>query len=257
MFIDNLYNIFSRTLPILYAVEIPKIKLIHLEYCEFVKNREIINEYKLPIFDLEGPLEQIYKIISKYMEVDYSYDMVIEADGYYPQLINVFVPNQTYFYELFQEIFLKQIKVNENDSIIGQEIRVTNTFYDIYRTQSAVNLSGDDTIQIHKFDDLLKTIENIINSTDSIGINQLDILTEKNYNNNEKNENKNKEYDQLLNLIENAIEKTDSVSLLLIDANTIYNDITNKVFFFGVDKNSSALEPVVIGNDTIYTLPTL
>jgi len=186
-----------------------------------------------------------------------NYDMLIEAEGYYPQLINIFVPNQTYFYELFQEIYLKQIKVNENDSVIGQEIRVTNTFYDIYRTQSAVNLSGDDTIQIHKFDDLLKTIENIINSTDSIGINQLDILTEKNYNNNEKNENKNKEYDQLLNLIENAIEKTDSVSLLLIDANTIYNDITNKVFFFGVDKKSSALEPVVIGNDTIYTLPTL
>ena len=79
VFIDKLYIIFNRTLPILYAIEIPKIKLIHLEYCEFVKNREIINEYKLPIFDLEGPLEQIYKIISKYMEVDYSYDMVIEA----------------------------------------------------------------------------------------------------------------------------------------------------------------------------------
>ena len=79
VFIDKLYKIFSKTLPILYTIEIPKIKLIHLEYCEFVKNREIINEYKLPIFDLEGPLEQIYKIISKYMEVDYSYDMVIEA----------------------------------------------------------------------------------------------------------------------------------------------------------------------------------
>lgn len=187
-----------------------------------------------------------------------NYDMVIEAEGYYPQLINIFVPNQTYFYELFQEIYLKQIKVSSNDSVIGQEIKITNTFYDIYRTQSAINLSGEnDTVQIHKFDDLLKTIENIINTTDSIGLKQLDILAEKDSNNKLKNEDKEKEYNELINLIENAIEETDSVSLLLIDANTVYNDITNKVYFFGVDKNSSVLEPVVIGNDTIYTLPTL
>lgn len=186
-----------------------------------------------------------------------NYDMIIEAEGYYPQLINIFVPNQTYFYELFQEIFLKQIKVAENDSVIGQEITITNTFYDIYKTPSSINLSGEnDTVQIHKFDDLLKAVENIINTTDSIGFKQLDILSEKNYNINSNNK-KTKEYDNLLNLIETAIEKTDSISLLLIDANTIYNDITNKVYFFGVDTNSTILEPVVFDNDTIYSLPSI
>lgn len=184
-----------------------------------------------------------------------NYDMIIEAEGYYPQLINIFVPNQTYFYELFQEIYLKQIKVTENDSVIGQEIKITNTFYDIYNTQNSNNLNGaNDTLQIHKFDDLLKTVENIINTTDSIGLKQLDILSEKDSNNKNK---KSKEYNNLLDLIENAIEKTDSVSLLFIDANTVYNDITNKVFFFGVDKNSNTLKPIIIGNDTIYTLPTV
>ncbi len=187
-----------------------------------------------------------------------NYDMIVEAEGYYPQLINIFVPNQTYFYELFQEIYLKQIKVTENDSVIGQEIKITNTFYDIYKTEASNNIiNGNDASHIHKFDDLLQTIENIINTTDSIGLKQLDILSEKDSINNNKKSNKLKEYSNLLNLIETAIEKTDSVSLLLIDANTVYNDITNKVFFFGVNKNSQTLEPVVIGKDTVYTLPSI
>jgi len=182
-----------------------------------------------------------------------NYDILVEADGYYPQLVNVFVPNQTYFYELFQEIILKQIKIIENDSIIGQEIKVTNTFYDIYKTQKSNDLLDNDTNQIHKFDNLLQTVENIINTTDSIGLNRLDELSSK-LNNFKTNS---KEYKNLLNLIESAIEKTDSLSLKMLDANTVYNDITNKVYYFGVNNNSLALQPVIIDNDTIYTLPTI
>ncbi|PIP54767.1 MAG: hypothetical protein COX07_03570 [Bacteroidetes bacterium CG23_combo_of_CG06-09_8_20_14_all_32_9] len=189
-----------------------------------------------------------------------NYDMIIEADEYYPQLINIFVPNQTYFYELFQEIFLKQVRVLTNDTIIGQEITVTNIFYDIYKTQIAHSLTEkDDSSHIHKFDDLLKVVENIINTTDSIGLEKLDSISS-NYTEKipDKNENhKNREYNDLLNMIENAIEKTDSVSLLLLDANTVYNDITNEVYFFGVDKNSSSLNPVIFDNDTLYTLPPI
>ncbi|MBI5541782.1 MAG: PD40 domain-containing protein [Bacteroidia bacterium] len=189
-----------------------------------------------------------------------NYDMIIEAEGYYPQLINIFVPNQTYFYELFQEIYLKQVKINEKDSVIGQEITITNTFYDIYKTKAADSLtSEEESNKVHKFDDLLKTVENIINSTDSIGLDALDSLAENNNILENKNNKKssNKEYNDLLNLIENAIEKTDSISLLLLDANTIYNDITSSVYFFGVDNISNNLEKVIVDNDTIYTLPKL
>ena len=189
-----------------------------------------------------------------------NYDMVIEAEGYYPQLVNIYVPNQTYFYELFQEIFLNQIRVTQNDSIIGQEITVTNTFYDIYKTQISDSIyRANEQIKKRKFDDLLKVVEEIINTTDSIGLDKLDSISNK-YSEKipEKNEfQENKNYDKLINIIEDAINSEDSLSLFLLDANAIYNDVTNKTFFFDADSKNSNLVPVIFGNDTLYTLPLL
>jgi outer membrane protein OmpA-like peptidoglycan-associated protein len=188
-----------------------------------------------------------------------NYDMLIEADGFYPQLVNIFVPNQTYFYELFQEIHLKKIKVNDSDSIIGQEITITNTFYDIYKTKVGDSLLVEsESNRIHKFDDLLKVVEDIINSTDSLGLKKLDSLSAKiNDSENQIKNKNNKDYNKLLNLIENSIESTDSISLLLLDANTAYNDVTNCTYFFGLNKSDSTLNRVIIDNDTLYTIPNV
>jgi outer membrane protein OmpA-like peptidoglycan-associated protein len=57
-----------------------------------------------------------------------NYDMVIESEGYLPYTLNVNVPNQTYFYELYQRIYLKTIK--HFDVVVGQEVMVKNAFYD-------------------------------------------------------------------------------------------------------------------------------
>jgi outer membrane protein OmpA-like peptidoglycan-associated protein/tetratricopeptide (TPR) repeat protein len=57
-----------------------------------------------------------------------NYDMIIQAEGYQPQLVNIYIPNQTYFYELYQKITLKPIK--QFDEVVGQEISVKNAFYD-------------------------------------------------------------------------------------------------------------------------------
>ncbi len=57
-----------------------------------------------------------------------NYDMVIESEGFLPYTLNVNVPNQTYFYELFQQIRLKTIK--QFDVVVGQEVQVKNAFYD-------------------------------------------------------------------------------------------------------------------------------
>lgn len=57
-----------------------------------------------------------------------NYDMVIESEGFLPYTLNVNVPNQTYFYELFQQIKLKTIK--QFDVVVGQEVQVKNAFYD-------------------------------------------------------------------------------------------------------------------------------
>jgi outer membrane protein OmpA-like peptidoglycan-associated protein len=54
--------------------------------------------------------------------------MIIESDGFLPYTLNINVPNQTYFYELYQMIYLKTIK--QFDVVVGQEVQVKNAFYD-------------------------------------------------------------------------------------------------------------------------------
>ena len=79
VFIDKLQSIFEAILPILDKVWVPQIKLTHLEYLEFVKNREIINEYKLPLINLREALESIYEKIAEFIEVEYNYEVFIDA----------------------------------------------------------------------------------------------------------------------------------------------------------------------------------
>jgi outer membrane protein OmpA-like peptidoglycan-associated protein len=57
-----------------------------------------------------------------------NYDIVIESEGFLPYTLNVNVPNQSYFYELYQLINLKTIK--QFDVVVGQEVQVKNAFYD-------------------------------------------------------------------------------------------------------------------------------
>lgn len=57
-----------------------------------------------------------------------NYDMIIESEGFLPYTLNINVPNQDYFYELYQQINLKTIK--QFDVVVGQEVEVKNAFYD-------------------------------------------------------------------------------------------------------------------------------
>jgi outer membrane protein OmpA-like peptidoglycan-associated protein len=57
-----------------------------------------------------------------------NYDMIIESDGFLPYTLNINIPNQNYFYELYQQIHLKTIK--QFDVVVGQEVEVRNAFYD-------------------------------------------------------------------------------------------------------------------------------
>ena len=58
-----------------------------------------------------------------------NYDIVIEAQGYKPSLINIYVPNQNYFYELYQEIVLTG--VTKDGKMVGQSVAVKNVFEDV------------------------------------------------------------------------------------------------------------------------------
>jgi outer membrane protein OmpA-like peptidoglycan-associated protein len=57
-----------------------------------------------------------------------NYDMVIESEGFLPYTLNINIPNQDYFYELYQMINLKTIK--QFDVVVGQEVQIKNAFYD-------------------------------------------------------------------------------------------------------------------------------
>ena len=85
------------------------------------------------------------------------YDMVIKAEGYQPYVINIYLPNQSYFYENFQEIFLQPITVNSLGETVGEEIKIKNTFYDITKDPIASHI---DSAQEHKYDKLLGIINN-------------------------------------------------------------------------------------------------
>ncbi|MCK4663805.1 MAG: PD40 domain-containing protein [Bacteroidales bacterium] len=184
-----------------------------------------------------------------------NYDMIIESNNFLPQLVNIYIPNQTYFYELFQEIHLTPIETL--GGTIGEEITVNNIFYDIYKTSFADSILGvcvSDTTK--DYGQLLQIVEDLINTTDSLGIKLLD----KQYSL-EKEEYDSvaikKGYNQLFNMVEKAIETTDSVSLAILDENTLYNEEATNKYFYALDDKKNNLIPFVIENDTIYTTPPL
>lgn len=57
-----------------------------------------------------------------------NYDIVVESEGFLPYTLNIHIPNQTYFHELYQQISLRTIK--QFDVVVGQEVQVKNAFYD-------------------------------------------------------------------------------------------------------------------------------
>jgi outer membrane protein OmpA-like peptidoglycan-associated protein/tetratricopeptide (TPR) repeat protein len=96
-----------------------------------------------------------------------SYDMIIEAEGYMPYLVNICVPNQNYFYELYQEIHMKSIV--QAGKQIGQEISVKNVFYDIEKDSTLFDPSKFGSNNL----DLYDLMDNVIAASDSTALNYL------------------------------------------------------------------------------------
>lgn len=170
---------------------------------------------------------------------DRNYDIFIEADGFLPQLINVYIPEQKYFYELYQEITLNAIEVNNRR--IGENVKVRNSFYDV-SSLGQVDSTLSEYAEKKDYDKLLQMIGDIIYQTDSLGMIGLDQMTTKN------NKQQKKDYQQLFDLIGQAIEATDNVSLALLDQNTQYDEVVSSPTYYG---DNSSLGTKVFGHDTI------
>lgn len=151
-----------------------------------------------------------------------NYDMYISAEGYTPYVININIPNQTYFYELYQLIEMKGIK--QFDEVVGQEVNVKNAFYN---TGSSTIREVDERM-IKEYDlvkdslDLADLLDLIIASADK------------------------EAYDYFLELIfleENVLDKKFDETKVKKGFSTYYED------------ESKSLKMLVLGQDTIFYAP--
>lgn len=167
-----------------------------------------------------------------------NYQMIVDAEGYSSFIINLYIPNQTYFYELYQTMYLKSIA--PFDQPIGQGVSIENSFYDMRES------SKDNTENKEHDSLLLSLIDKIIETTDSVKLKNLG----------SSNEN-NRYYTPLINLVDQIIENTDSVALKNIKKITRQGFIekADQNSFFYSDKEMSGLEPLIVGSDTIYLIP--
>jgi outer membrane protein OmpA-like peptidoglycan-associated protein len=96
-----------------------------------------------------------------------NYDMIIEAEGFMPQTVNINVPNQNYFYELYQEINLKP--VIKSGKVVGQQISVKNIFEDVEKNQAMFDPAkfGKNNL------DLYELMENVIAAADPVAMDYL------------------------------------------------------------------------------------
>lgn len=177
-----------------------------------------------------------------------NYQLVISTPNFMPQLINIHIPYQNYFYELYQEITLSPITIGNKE--IGEEVMVNNVFYDIYKTTEADSITQNNNVQqpIY-YEHLLELVENIIQTSDTI--NKLS------YSNQGVSKTKQaqlkKSTDELLNLIEDAINTSDFVTLSILDANTKQKDKITETHFYTEGIKSKSVQMQVIGKDTFYT----
>ncbi len=156
-----------------------------------------------------------------------NYDMVIQAEGYLPYAININIPNQDYFYELYQQVFLRSVK--QFDVVVGQEVQVKNAFYDTQEPMHKdLKLAKESMLVQEDSIDLYDMMETIIGAEDEAA------------------------YDYLLDLMyaKNPIEEVD------FSAANGENVESASVVYYYEENDKTKLEAKKVGNEVIYTLPT-
>lgn len=157
-----------------------------------------------------------------------NYDMVIESEGFLPYTVNINIPNQDYFYELYQLINLKTIK--QFDVVVGQEVQVKNAFYDTEQDVKA---------------DLRKTHEAKLVQTGNVDVYDmmLDLMAAQD-----------KEgIDYLVDLVLH----TDPVEAVNFDETKNSKiEVASRTYYYD-ESDESKFEQKDVGGKTIFSLPTM
>ncbi len=156
-----------------------------------------------------------------------SYDMIIESEGYLPYTLNIDVPNQTEFYELYQKIYLKTIK--QFDVVVGQEIEVKNAFYNTQKDQVASLRKVHEAALIeHDSIDVYELMSDLIEAGDQAAI---DYLVE-------------------LIMVKNPIEDVD------FDNENEKIQSAKRRYYYD-ESDESKFEVKKVDGEVIYSLPTM
>ncbi len=157
-----------------------------------------------------------------------NYDMVIESGDFLPYTLNINVPNQDYFYSLYQMIYLKTIK--QFDVVVGQEVQVKNAFYDTNEEVKA---------------DLRKSHEAQLVQSGSVDVYQmmLDLMAAQ--------DKEGIEY--LLELIDHT-EPIDAVEF--DEAKNPRLEVARRTYYYD-ETDESKFEKKDVGGTTILSLPTM
>lgn len=158
-----------------------------------------------------------------------NYDMIIESEKYMPYTININIPNQNYFYELYQEVTLRAIK--QFDVVVGQEISVKNVFYDTGNESKKVSVRKNNEAMLVKSDsvDLFDLMDAIISSTDSVA------------------------FDYLLDLMYD-VNPIDNVDFSKVEDEDM--EYAKRTYYYD-ESDTTHLEARVVDGETIFSLPTL
>lgn len=205
---------------------------------------------KIRVIDNETGKQQRYiynpnPITGRYMMIfppGKNYTMIVEAEGFLPKNIDIYIPNQTEFYELFQNIYLAPII--SAGKTVGEQLKVENVFFE----------TKSDSVP-KDYSLLFDAIDAIIEGTDSLDLKviesrgfEIDII--------ESNSRSNA-YSQLFKQIDDAFEKGDMDLLNEINDEVLTPDRYDQVYFFSDQKNNKYLEKITIGEDTILVTPKL
>ena len=160
-----------------------------------------------------------------------NYDMIISTDGYAPYKMNVFIPNQTEFYELYQTIYLKAIEMYGEK--MAQGISVDNSFFK--ENGIITDLNEEYKRQQKRQLELQQLLNKIINASDSLSLKNMDEVVALNFKETHNTLNIDVSFNSLLAFIDQVFENTDSIALKHV------NNIIERGFYTYAENNIYAL----------------
>jgi outer membrane protein OmpA-like peptidoglycan-associated protein len=160
-----------------------------------------------------------------------NYDMIISTAGYAPYKMNVFIPNQTKFYELYQTIYLKAIELYGEK--IAQGISVDNSFFK--ENGIITDLNEEYKREQKRQLELQNLLNKIINASDSLSLNNMNEVVASNFEETHNTLNIDTSFNTLLAFIDQVFENTDSIALKHV------NNIIERGFYTYAEENVYSL----------------